>query len=84
MKPQNLICPRCGGPMVSRTNQSEGSRFWGCQNYPKCRGTRDTDGNAPGDLAREDQPQRSGDDFTEDERREARKGLGGFRSRRYE
>lgn len=33
-------CPRCGNPMVSRTNQRDGDVFWGCPQYPKCRGTR--------------------------------------------
>lgn len=43
--------------MVSRINKAERRRFWGCRSYPHCKGTRDTDGNAPGDLAREDQKQ---------------------------
>ncbi len=35
-------CPRCGGPMVRRTarrGSNAGKEFWGCQAYPKCRGT---------------------------------------------
>lgn len=35
-------CPRCGGAMVSRIarkGQSAGSRFWGCAQFPECRGT---------------------------------------------
>jgi len=35
---------RLGGehdePMVLRTSRKNGSRFWGCPGYPKCRGTR--------------------------------------------
>jgi restriction system protein len=34
-------CPRCGGSMVLRTARrgaNSGGRFWGCSNYPKCRG----------------------------------------------
>ena len=35
-------CPRCGKEMILRTarrgNQA-GSRFWGCQGYPACKGT---------------------------------------------
>lgn len=30
--------------MISRLNKRENSRFWGCSNYPKCKGTRDSDG----------------------------------------
>ena len=37
-------CPECGGPMTSRANKSSGQRFWGCNDFPTCRGTRDTDG----------------------------------------
>jgi hypothetical protein len=36
-------CPICNSVMVKRTAQrgaSAGSEFWGCPNYPKCRGTR--------------------------------------------
>jgi restriction system protein len=35
-------CPRCGKEMILRTarrgNQA-GSKFWGCQSYPSCKGT---------------------------------------------
>lgn len=37
-------CPRCGSQMVmrpARRGPNAGSHFWGCSNYPKCRGTRD-------------------------------------------
>lgn len=33
-------CPRCGQAMVLRTSRKDGSQFWGCSGYPKCRGTR--------------------------------------------
>lgn len=33
-------CPRCGSPMVERTNRTTGESFLGCDRYPKCRGTR--------------------------------------------
>ncbi|MBC6441316.1 MAG: NERD domain-containing protein [Rhodospirillales bacterium] len=33
-------CPRCGSPMVMRTNRSTGDPFLGCERYPICRGTR--------------------------------------------
>lgn len=41
---ENLKCPKCGGPMVSRLNKKEQSRFWGCKGFPKCDGTRDVEG----------------------------------------
>jgi ssDNA-binding Zn-finger/Zn-ribbon topoisomerase 1 len=47
MKPENVKCPECGGPMTSRANKTTGQRFFGCNAYPNCRGTRDTDGEAP-------------------------------------
>lgn len=34
-------CPVCGGDMVQRTSRrggNAGNAFWGCTNYPKCRG----------------------------------------------
>lgn len=37
------ICPRCSGPMVERTarrGEKAGETFWGCREYPACRGTR--------------------------------------------
>jgi predicted RNA-binding Zn-ribbon protein involved in translation (DUF1610 family) len=39
-------CPRCGAPMVLRQAKRgarKGEEFWGCPNFPKCRGTRDLD-----------------------------------------
>ena len=36
-------CPVCNALMVERLARrgvSAGSSFWGCSNYPKCRGTR--------------------------------------------
>lgn len=36
-------CPRCQSPMIRRTAQrgtNAGSQFWGCSNYPDCRGIR--------------------------------------------
>lgn len=35
------VCPKCGNSMVLRTAQrgrNAGSQFWGCSNFPKCRG----------------------------------------------
>lgn len=39
-------CPTCGQPMVLRTAKKgdrAGSQFWGCSNYPTCRGIRNID-----------------------------------------
>ena len=33
-------CPKCGMEMIIRTNRKTGDTFWGCVNFPKCRGTR--------------------------------------------
>lgn len=35
---QANVCPRCGGALVERHHN--GSTFWGCSNYPKCRFTK--------------------------------------------
>jgi hypothetical protein len=40
-RPSREPSPRCGSNMVLRTARSgenEGDRFWGCPNFPKCRG----------------------------------------------
>lgn len=37
------ICPRCGGKLVLRTAKTgynAGNQFYGCENYPRCRYTR--------------------------------------------
>jgi hypothetical protein len=49
-------CPTCGTAMVERRRRSDGARFWGCSNYPRCRGTRPF-GNA---LERSEQPDQAG------------------------
>ncbi len=36
-------CPECGQPMqlrMQRRGQGQGRQFWGCINYPHCKGTR--------------------------------------------
>ena len=38
---QQVICPVCGSPMVLRTakrGERKGKQFYGCSNFPKCRG----------------------------------------------
>src|SRR5206468_11213639 len=42
-------CPVCNALMVkrlARRGSGAGSTFWGCSNYPKCRGTRAVPGTA--------------------------------------
>ena len=37
-------CPKCGTLMIRRTAKrgiNAGKSFWGCSNFPRCRGTRD-------------------------------------------
>lgn len=39
----NITCPLCSQPMLkrkSRRGANAGQEFWGCTNYPSCRGTR--------------------------------------------
>jgi restriction system protein len=41
--PEAPACPHCRKPMVirvARTGANAGGNFWGCSNYPKCRGIR--------------------------------------------
>lgn len=38
-----VLCPRCGSEMVMRASKkggNSGGEFWGCSQFPKCRGTR--------------------------------------------
>lgn len=32
-------CPRCAAEMLCRINRKSGKPFWGCSNFPKCKGT---------------------------------------------
>ena len=45
--PAAPACPRCGKPMALRTARKgahTGSQFWGCSNYPECKGVRGLEG----------------------------------------
>ena len=35
----STLCPRCGSSMVARSNRKSGQEFFGCSQFPKCRGT---------------------------------------------
>lgn len=50
-KPQNVMCPECGGEMVSRTGKY--GTFWGCKKFPECKGTRDSMGRSKQDRENE-------------------------------
>lgn len=41
---ENVTCPLCDGPMTPRT--SAHGKFWGCKAYPKCKGTRNAEGES--------------------------------------
>ena len=47
-----MECPTCGSSMVRRANRSSGTEFFGCSEFPKCRGTRQVDGSATGRRGR--------------------------------
>jgi len=51
MKPENVTCPECDGPMVSRKGKF--GVFWGCKQFPKCKGTRDSMGRSKEDREQE-------------------------------
>jgi restriction system protein len=39
---RNVICPKCGRAMILRTAKKgnyAGKKFWGCSEFPRCRGT---------------------------------------------
>jgi len=40
-KKKETCCPKCGSSMVMRETkkgENKGKKFWGCSNFPKCRG----------------------------------------------
>ena len=42
LKPSDYpMCPLCGKRMVLRNNASTGGPFFGCSDFPRCRGSRD-------------------------------------------
>jgi restriction system protein len=38
--PASYACPTCGGAMARRSNRKDHTSFWGCTDFPRCRGTR--------------------------------------------
>ena len=47
MSIEETLCPECNGKMVSRTGKF--GVFWGCINFPNCKGTRDNQGRSKAD-----------------------------------
>lgn len=70
---ENLDCPICGGKMISRANKTTGQRFWGCATFPKCKGTRNTDGEVPPPREYRPTPIRETDDLDESPSARARR-----------
>jgi ssDNA-binding Zn-finger/Zn-ribbon topoisomerase 1 len=48
---EDTKCPECDGPMISRHTST--GVFWGCKDYPKCKGTRDSMGRSKADREEE-------------------------------
>jgi len=44
------LCPECNGEMIARSGQY--GKFWGCKNFPTCKGTRDSQGRSKQDRAK--------------------------------
>lgn len=45
-KQNKPLCPKCGSEMILRTakrGQNQGKQFWGCSQFPRCRGVRQTE-----------------------------------------
>lgn len=49
---ENVKCPICDGPMISRKSQY--GTFWGCKAFPNCKGTRDSMGRSKDERSREE------------------------------
>jgi len=61
--PAAVLCPECKLGMVIRKGKY--GIFWGCQDYPNCRGTRDNMGRSKADRAKE-----KGEDYEHDDKDE--------------
>lgn len=62
MSLEETLCPDCGAKMISRTGKF--GAFWGCSAYPKCKGTRDSQGRSKADREewKEEQLEKSNND----------------------
>jgi ssDNA-binding Zn-finger/Zn-ribbon topoisomerase 1 len=50
-KIESLKCPDCGSEMIPRSSQY--GKFWGCSDYPQCKGTRDSMGMSKAEREKE-------------------------------
>ena len=41
---EETLCPECNSKMIARDGKF--GKFWGCKNYPQCKGTRDSMGRS--------------------------------------
>lgn len=58
---ENVKCPECDGPMISR--KSKFGVFWGCKNYPVCNGTRDNMGRSKQDKDKSEEEYHDGSEY---------------------
>ena len=56
------VCHICFGKMVERRNRITGMAFWGCANWPQCRGAKNLDGSIGRTV-----PRPPGPGYTEDD-----------------
>lgn len=63
---ESVKCPECSGEMISRNGKF--GVFWGCKSYPKCRGTRDSQGRSKADREEWKAKQPDRDEMTAKER----------------
>jgi ssDNA-binding Zn-finger/Zn-ribbon topoisomerase 1 len=49
-------CPECGGQMTLRRPKSyqDWEAFWGCSNYPECRGSRNIMSNGEPEMSNQE------------------------------
>lgn len=57
----HTLCPICEAKMVPRNGPH--GKFWGCPNYPKCKGTRDSMGRSAEDRQLEKEKAESTKDW---------------------
>ena len=67
---KETLCPECGGKMISRLNRAKNQRFWGCAKYHECKGTRNTDGEAPRRWDENARPEPDGSSLPSDRQRD--------------
>jgi ssDNA-binding Zn-finger/Zn-ribbon topoisomerase 1 len=65
------LCPDCGGEMRLRRNKETHESFWGCAEYPECKGTRSVEVRA--EDRPEDRPDNQPDEMPSDRYRRADK-----------